>query len=122
MSHPFPFRRRKTKPVNRKETPWEKAWRISPERMREHLTRMNDARTKKAEQNAELIQAILNALSEVVTEPIPPYKLRDLFQETWNESYGEEKTKREAWNLLRIAMRNGMIGRTENGLIYPRKS
>lgn len=82
---------------------------------------MNDARTKKAEQNAELIQAILNALSEVVTEPIPPYKLRDLFQETWNESYGEDKTKREAWNLLRIAMRNGMIGRTENGLIYPRK-
>lgn len=83
---------------------------------------MNDARTKKAEQNAELIQAILNALSEVVTEPIAPYKLRDLFQETWNESYGEEKTKKEAWNLLRIAMRNGMIGRTENGLIYPRKS
>lgn len=119
MSHPFPFRRRKTKPVNRKETPWEKAWRISPERMREHLTRMNDARTKKAEQNAELIQAILNMLPD---EPCQPYQLRDLFKQTWNESYGEEKTTKEAWNLLRVAMRHGKIGRTENGLIYPRKS
>lgn len=80
---------------------------------------MNQAKVKKSEETAELVQAILNMLPD---EPVQPYKLRDLFQETWNESYGEEKTKKEAWNLLRIAMRHGKIGKMENGLIYPRKS
>lgn len=123
MSHPFPFnRRRKSKrsnPIKRTETPWARAWRISPERMREHINHMNQAKVKKSEETAELVQAILNMLPD---EPVQPYKLRDLFQETWNESYGEEKTKKEAWNLLRIAMRHGKIGKMENGLIYPRKS
>lgn len=123
MSHPFPFNRRRkrsTKPaIKRTETPWARAWRISPERMREHINHMNQAKVKKSEETAELVQAILNMLPD---EPVQPYKLRDLFQETWNESYGEEKTKKEAWNLLRIAMRHGKIGKMENGLIYPRKS
>lgn len=87
--------------------------------MREHINHMNQAKVKKSEETAELVQAILNMLPD---EPVQPYKLRDLFQETWNESYGEEKTKKEAWNLLRIAMRHGKIGKMENGLIYPRKS
>lgn len=123
MSQPFPFRRgrksKKSNPIQRTETPWAKAWRISPERMREHINHMNQAKVAKSEQTAELVQAILNMLPD---DPVAPYKLRDLFRQTWNESYGEEKSSKEAWNLLRLAMRHGKIGKTENGLIYPRKS
>jgi len=121
MSQPFPFRRRKSKksnPIQRTETPWARAWRTAPQRMKEHLDQMNQAKVAKSEETAELVQAILNMLD---TEPVAPYKLRDAFHQTWNESYGEQKSKKEAWNLLRLAMRHGKIGKTENGLIYPRK-
>jgi hypothetical protein len=120
MSHPFPFRRgksKRSKPTIRKETPWARAWRISPERMREHINHMNQAKVKKSEQTAELVQAILNMMP---IDPVAPYKLRDTFRQLWKETYDEEKSSKEAWNLLRIAMRYGKIGRTENGLIYPR--
>jgi len=86
--------------------------------MKEHLNQINQAKVAKSEETAELVQAILNMLD---TEPVAPYKLRDAFQQTWNESYGEQKNKKEAWNLLRLAMRHGKIGKTENGLIYPRQ-
>lgn len=121
MSQPFPFRRQKSnksKLIQRTETPWAKAWRTAPQRMKEHLDQMNQAKVAKSEETAELVQAILNMLD---TEPVAPYKLRNAFQQTWNESYGEQKSKKEAWNLLRLAMRHGKIGKTENGLIYPRK-
>ena len=122
MSQPFPFRRRKKSkkfnPIKRTETPWARAWRTSPQRMKEHLNQINQAKVAKSEETAELVQAILNMLD---TNPVAPYKLRDAFQQTWNESYGEQKSKKEAWNLLRLAMRHGKIGKTENGLIYPRQ-
>ena len=118
MSQPFPFRRRKkSNPIQRTETPWAKAWRLSPERMREHINHMNQAKVKKSEQTAELVQAILNMIP---VNPVAPYKLRDTFRQLWKETYDEDKSSKEAWNLLRIAMRYGKIGRTENGLIYPR--
>jgi len=121
MSQPFPFRRRKSKkskPIQRTETPWARAWRTAPQRMKEHLDQMNQARLAKSEHMAALVQKILNMLSD---DPVAPYVLREEFKQSWNESYGEERTSKEAWNLLRLAMRHGKIGRTENGLIYPRK-
>jgi type I site-specific restriction endonuclease len=121
MSYPFPFRQQpdhnKHPKKKRRESPWQRAWRHSPERMREHITNLNNARVRRSEQTAELVQAVLNMLP---IEPVPPYKLRDDFCKAWNECYSENKTTKEAWNLLRLAMRHGMIGRTEKNLIYPR--
>ena len=65
----------------------------------------------------ELVQAILNMIS---TDPVAPYKMRETFRQLWKETYDEDKTSKESWNLLRLAMRHGKIGKTENGLIYPR--
>jgi hypothetical protein len=121
MSQPFPFRRRrkskKSNPIQRTETPWARAWRTSPQRMKEHLQQMNQAKVAKSEQTAELVQAILNMIS---TDPVAPYKMRETFRQLWKETYDEDKTSKESWNLLRLAMRHGKIGKTENGLIYPR--
>jgi len=121
MSHPFPFRSGKrnnrSQPIHRKETPWERAWRLSPERMREHVNKLTEARVKKSEETAALVQVVLNLIP---ADPVAPYKLRDTFRQLWKETYDEDKTNQEAWNLLRLAMRHGKIGKTENGLIYPR--
>jgi len=46
--------------------------------------------------------------------------MRETFRQLWKETYDEDKTSKESWNLLRLAMRHGKIGKTENGLIYPR--
>ena len=85
--------------------------------MKEHLQQMNQAKVAKSEQTAELVQAVLNMIS---TDPVAPYKMRETFRQLWKETYDEDKTSKESWNLLRLAMRHGKIGKTENGLIYPR--
>jgi hypothetical protein len=122
MSHPRPFRtrffRKKSGKPPKAESPWKRAWRLAPERMREHLTQMNEARSKQSEQRGELVQALLNMMS---VEPVQPYVMRNNLKSLWKECYNEDKTDKESWNLIRMAMRKGMIGRTDNNLIYPRK-
>lgn len=109
MTFPRPFRRR--------PSPWQIAWRRSPERMREHLNRLNGARTAKSDERAALVQAVFNLLP---TDPMPPYELRDRLLTEWSRCYDEAIDKKAAWNLVRLGMRKGMVGRDENGLIYPR--
>jgi hypothetical protein len=71
MSQPFrPFRRRAGQAITRRpESPWARAWRLSPERMREHISRLNEARTAKSEEAAQLVQAVLNLIPTEVTAP-----------------------------------------------------
>lgn len=120
MSHPFPFnrRRRPFAPRQRTESPWAKAWRTAPERMRQHIDQLNSARTAKSEEIAHLIQAVLNLIP--TDQRYRAHELRDLLATEWGRCYDEPLTKKQAWNKLRKAMRHGMIGRDDNGLIYPR--
>lgn len=126
MNHPKPFRNRKPFSPDGKlagrpkrfESPWKRAWRLAPERMRDHLNQMNKARSAKSEETAELVKALFDMLP---VEPMQPYVFRDNIQKLWKECYSEEKTKQESWNLVRLAMRKGFIGKLENGLIFPRK-
>lgn len=121
MSHPFPFRRRRnSQPIvpRRPESPWARAWRLSPERMKQHVENLNAARTAKSEEAAQLVQAVLNLIP--ADRGYRAHELRDLFAGEWGRCYDEPLTKKEAWNKIRKAMRHGMLGRDENGLIYPR--
>lgn len=121
MGNPFPFRRRRNhQPVTRKpESPWARAWRLSPERMRDHVEMLNAARTAKSEEAAQLVQAVLNLLPP--DQGYRAHELRDLFASEWGRCYDEMLTKKEAWNKIRKAMRHGMLARDDNGLIYPRQ-
>lgn len=105
-----PFDRRRT-------TPWQEAWRRSPERMREHINRLNEARTAKSDEKAALVQAVFNLISP---DPMPPYELRDRLAAEWLKCYEEDLDRKQSWNLVRLAMRKGMVGRTDDGMIYPR--
>jgi hypothetical protein len=110
------------RPFQRKpdfETPWARAWRRSPERMREHVTRMTEARTAKAEERASLIQALFDMMP---SEPMRPYVLRDRLVELWSTAYGEELTLAKAWLEIRCAIRQGLVGRTDDGDYIPRHS
>jgi len=120
MSQPFrPFRRRANAPITRRpESPWARAWRLSPERMRDHVEMLNAARTAKSEEAAQLVQAVLNLVP--ADRGYRAHELRDLFAAEWGRCYGETLTKKEAWNKVRKAMRHGMLGRDDKGLIYPR--
>ena len=72
----------------------------------------------KSEEAAQLVQAVLNLIP---TEPgYRAHEIRDLFASEWGRCYDEPLTKKDAWNKIRKAMRHGMLGRDENGLIYPR--
>ena len=120
MSQPFrPFRRRNQPIVPRRpESPWARAWRLSPERMKQHISDLNSARTAKSEEAAQLVQAVLNLIP--LDRGYRAHELRDLFASEWGRCYDETLTSKEAWNKIRKAMRHGMLGRDENGLIYPR--
>lgn len=119
MSQPFPFRRRRNQITPRRpESPWARAWRLSPERMRDHVQMLNAARTAKSEESAQLVQAVLNLIP--ADRGYRAYEVRDLFAAEWGRCYGETLTKKEAWNKVRKAMRHGMLGRDDKGLIYPR--
>ena len=120
MSQPFrPFRRRAGQPINRRpESPWARAWRLSPERMREHISRLNEARTAKSEESAQLVQAVLNLIP--ADRGYRAHEIRDLFAAEWGRCYDEPLTKKDAWNKIRKAMRHGMLARDDNGLIFPR--
>ena len=120
MSQPFPFRRRRNQPITprRPESPWARAWRLSPERMKEHVEMLNAARTAKSEEAAQLVQAVLNLVP--ADRGYRAHELRDLFAAEWGRCYGETLNKKEAWNKVRKAMRHGMLGRDDKGLIYPR--
>lgn len=120
MSQPFrPFRRRNQPIVPRRpESPWARAWRLSPERMKQHISDLNSARTAKSEEAAQLVQAVLNLIP--LDRGYRAHELRDLFASEWGRCYDETLTSKEAWNKVRKAMRHGMLGRDENGLIYPR--
>jgi hypothetical protein len=122
MSHPFPFRRRRQNPITprRPESPWARAWRLSPERMKEHVEMLNAARTAKSEEAAQLVQAVLNLIP--VDRGYRAHELRDLFASEWGRCYGETLNKKQAWNKVRKAMRHGMLGRDDKGLIYPRNT
>ena len=109
-----PFYRR-----NQTETPWAATWRRSPERMREHVTRMTAARAAKAEERGQLVQALFDMMPSV---PTRPYALRDQLVELWLKAYGEELTPKQGWLEIRCAMRLGMVGRTDNGDYIPRHS
>lgn len=101
------------------ETPWARAWRRSPERMREHITRLTEARASKAEERALLVQALFDMMP---SEPMRPYILRDRLVELWAQSYGEELSLKAAWLEIRCAMRQGLVGRTDDGDYIPRHS
>ena len=120
MSQPFrPFRRRNQPIVPRRpESPWARAWRLSPERMKQHISDLNSARTAKSEEAAQLVQAVLNLIP--TDRGYRAHELRDLFASEWGRCYNETLTSKEAWNKVRKAMRHGMLGRDEKGLIYPR--
>jgi hypothetical protein len=124
MSQPFRpfFRRRRAAgqpPITRKvESPWARAWRLSPERMKQHIADLNEARTAKSEEAAQLVQAVINLIPADKT--YRAHELRDLFADEWGRCYDEPLTKKAAWNKVRKAMRHGMLGRDEKGLIYPR--
>ena len=120
MSQPFrPFRRRNQPIVPRRpESPWARAWRLSPERMKQHISDLNSARTAKSEEAAQLVQAVLNLIP--LDRGYRAHELRDLFASEWGRCYNETLTSKEAWNKIRKAMRHGMLGRDEKGLIYPR--
>lgn len=120
MSQPFrPFRRRNQPIVPRRpESPWARAWRLSPERMKQHISDLNSARTAKSEEAAQLVQAVLNLIP--LDRGYRAHELRDLFASEWGRCYNETLTSKEAWNKVRKAMRHGMLARDENGLIYPR--
>ena len=117
---PFPFRRRRRGPITprKPESPWARAWRLSPERMKQHISDLNSARTAKSEEAAQLVQAVLNLIP--TDKGYRAHELRDLFASEWGRCYDEPLTKKDAWNKVRKAMRHGMLGRDENGLIYPR--
>jgi len=122
MSQPFrPFRRRTGQPpiTRRPESPWARAWRLSPERMRQHIGQLNDARTAKSDEAAQLVQAVINLIP--ADKGYRAHELRDLFASEWGRCYDEPLTKKDAWNKIRKAMRHGMLGRDDNGLIYPRQ-
>lgn len=120
MSQPFrPFRRRNQPIVPRRpESPWARAWRLSPERMKQHISDLNSARTAKSEEAAQLVQAVLNLIPS--DRGYRAHELRDLFASEWGRCYNETLTSKEAWNKIRKAMRHGMLARDEKGLIYPR--
>ena len=120
MSQPFrPFRRRAGQAITRRpESPWARAWRLSPERMREHIIRLNEARTAKSEEAAQLVQAVLNLIPS--DRGYRAHEIRDLFAAEWGRCYDEPLTKKDAWNKIRKAMRHGMLARDDNGLIFPR--
>ena len=120
MSQPFrPFRRRGSPIPNRRpESPWARAWRLSPERMREHIGQLNEARTAKSDEAAQLVQAVINLIPS--DRGYRAHELRDLFAAEWGRCYNEPLDKKAAWNKVRKAMRHGMLGRDEKGLIYPR--
>ena len=120
MSQPFrPFRRRNQPIVPRRpESPWARAWRLSPERMKQHISDLNSARTAKSEEAAQLVQAVLNLIP--LDQGYRAHELRDLFASEWGRCYNETLTSKEAWNKVRKAMRHGMLARDEKGLIYPR--
>ena len=124
MSQPYrPFFRRRagsTQPaITRKvESPWARAWRLSPERMREHIGQLNEARTAKSDEAAQLVQAVINLIP--TDRGYRAHELRDLFATEWGRCYDEPLDKKAAWNKVRKAMRHGMLGRDEKGLIYPR--
>jgi hypothetical protein len=86
--------------------------------MRQHIDQLNSARTAKSEEMAHLIQAVLNLIP--TDQRYRAHELRDLLATEWGRCYDEPLTKKQAWNKLRKAMRHGMIGRDDNGLIYPR--
>jgi len=111
---PNPYRRKPDA-----ETPWQRTWRLSPERMREHVTRMVKMRAEKAEERASLIQALFDMMPDT---PVRPYELRDTLAALWFETYGEELDAKAAWLQVRRAIRNGMVGKTDDGKYYPRKS
>ena len=122
MSQPFPFHRRRPRnfPIapRRPESPWSRAWRLSPERMREHVEMLNRARVAKSEEQAQLVQAVINLIP--CDRGYRAYELRDLFASEWGRCYDEPLDKKAAWNKVRKAMRHGMLGRDDKGLIYPR--
>ena len=120
MSQPFrPFSRRNQPIVPRRpESPWARAWRLSPERMKQHISDLNSARTAKSEEAAQLVQAVLNLIPS--DRGYRAHELRDLFASEWGRCYDETLTSKQAWNKVRKAMRHGMLGRDEKGLIYPR--
>lgn len=120
MSQPFrPFRRRNQPIVPRRpESPWARAWRLSPERMKQHISDLNAARTAKSEEAAQLVQAVLNLIP--ADRGYRAHEIRDLFAAEWGRCYDEPLTKKDAWNKIRKAMRHGMLGRDDKGLIYPR--
>lgn len=111
---PNPYRRKRDA-----ETPWQRTWRRSPERMREHVTRMVDMRAAKAEERASLVQAILDMMP---AKAVRPYEFRDTLAGLWFETYGEELDAKAAWAQVRRAVRNGMVAKTDDGLYEPRKS
>lgn len=119
MSQPFrPFNRHRKPITPRKESHWQRVWRMSPERMREHVAQLNVARSAKSEESAALVQAVINLIP--ADKGYQAHQLRDLFAGEWGRCYNEPLDKKAAWNKVRKAMRHGMLGRDENGLIYPR--
>jgi hypothetical protein len=116
MSHPRPFRPRRSYSP-KIESPWAKAWRQSPERMADHIKKLNVARLAKSDEKAQLVQAVFNLMP---ADPVFPYQLRDALAREWKLCYEEDVEPKAAWNLVRLAMRKGMVGRSDDGRIYPR--
>ena len=104
--------------MRRTESHWTRIWRVCPERMREHVEMLNRARTAKSEEQAQLVQAVINLIPS--DRGYRAFELRDLFASEWGRCYDEPLGKKEAWNKVRKAMRHGMLGRDDKGLIYPR--
>lgn len=113
------FHNRNNRRQQPRETPWARAWRRSPERMREHVTRMVEARTAKAGERAALVQALFDMMP---SEPVRPFELRDRLVELWETAYGEKLTRRQGWLEVRCAMRQGMVAQTDDGDYIPRHS
>jgi hypothetical protein len=88
--------------------------------MKEHVEMLNAARTAKSEEAAQLVQAVLNLIPS--DRGYRAHELRDLFASEWGRCYGETLNKKQAWNKVRKAMRHGMLGRDDKGLIYPRNT
>ena len=119
-NQPYPFRRRRGNPnFTRKPTHWQAMWKKHPERLRENITKMCEARSAKAQERGRLIQALFDLMP---VEPMRPFELRDTLALLWQETYGEALDRKTAWANVKAAQRRGMVGQTDDGLYFVRHS
>lgn len=85
--------------------------------MRAHVEALTKLRQAKAEERGQLIQSIFNMIPQT---PVQPFVLRDTLSKVWLECYAEPLDKKQSWAVIKAASRRGMVGRTDDGMIYPR--